>query len=369
MISAKKKKMSLRLRLAFMNIVILLIICIMLTFNANISGNKLIKAVNTTSAISNKSTFGESMEEEALITAKRDFKYETVYSMVFIIMMGSTLTFYLSGKVMKPLTKLSEEVVNRDINNLSQKINVVETGDEIESLTEAFNIMLDKINKAYINQKNFSVNAAHELRTPLAVLQSKIEVFKKKENRSLDEYKNLIDIIGTNIESLANIVKDLLQLTNEDEIKLNESVNINEIIEECIFELEGIAEEKNIYIKLVGDEVTLVGNDGLLQRAFYNLIENAIKYNTQDGEVIIEIVKNIDNIVIKIIDTGKGIPNNLKSDIFDSFTRVDKSRNREIGGNGLGLAIVKNIIDKHNGTIEVKDNKLTGSIFQIKFKM
>lgn len=369
MTRVKKKKISLRLRLAIMNIVILFIMCIVLTFGANVSGSKLVGAVNTTSAITNNILSEESSEEGALVTAQRNFKHETVYSMVFIIIMGSTLTFYLSGKVMKPLTKLSEEVANRDINNLSEKIVVEETGNEIENLAEAFNIMLEKINNSYVNQKNFSVNAAHELRTPLAVLQSKIEVFKKKENRSLDEYKHLIDIIGINTERLANIVKDLLEITNEDEIKLNESVNINEIIEECIFELEGIAEEKNISIKLIGDKVTLVGNDGLLQRAFYNLIENAIKYNIQDGDVIIKVVNDIDNIVIKIIDTGKGIPNNLKMDIFEAFTRVDKSRNREIGGNGLGLAIVKHIIAKHNGTIEVKDNKFKGSVFEIKFKV
>lgn len=369
MTRVKKKKISLRLRLAFMNIVILFAMCIILTFTANISAHKIVEATNTIPAITNNSLSVDSLEQCTLATKKRDFKYETVYSMVFIIIIGSILTFYLSGKVMKPLTKLSEEVANRDINNLSEKIVIEETGDEIEILTEAFNIMLDKINNSYVNQKNFSINAAHELRTPLAVLQSKIEVFKKKENRSLDEYKHLIDIIGRNTESLANIVNDLLELTNEDKIKLNESVNINEIIEECIFELEGIAEEKNISIKLIGDEVTLLGNDGLLQRAFYNLIENAIKYNMPNGEVIIEIVNDIDNIAIKIIDTGNGIPGDLKANIFEPFTRVDKSRNREIGGNGLGLAIVKHIINKHNGTIEVKDNKLTGSVFEIKFKV
>ena len=271
--------------------------------------------------------------------------------------------------MLKPLGNLSNEVNNININNLSKKLEVPQSGDEVESLTKSFNKMMEVINSSYIMQKNFSANVAHELNTPLAVLQTKIEVFNKKEDRTLDEYKDLLSTINRNTQRLSHLVKDMLELTNEQEIHINQKVYIKELIEEITFELERIARDKNITIQVRGEEVCIYGNDSLLQRTFYNLIENAIKYNVVDGRVLVNIINERNNVIIEVKDSGNGIPDELKNKVFDPFFRIDKSRDREIGGSGLGLAIVKHILDKHNATIEVKDNLPRGTTFIIKFNI
>ena len=214
----------------------------------------------------------------------------------------------------------------------------------------------------YQVQKNFSANAAHELRTPLAAIQTQLDVFQMKPDRNPEEYTNLLQSIGESTERLSNLVKDLLTFTNEQGIGKKEPVELRPLLEETVFELEEYAATKQIEITISG-QGTVLGDDSLLQRAFFNLLSNAIRYNVDCGSIFIEIT----DAQVTIADTGIGIPDEAKSHIFDTFFSVDKSRSRELGGSGLGLAIVKSIIEKHNGYIYVKNNQPQGSIFIVGF--
>ena len=225
--------------------------------------------------------------------------------------------------------------------------------------------MTHKLNDAFIMQKRFSQSAAHELRTPLAVIKTKLDVFKKKNVHSIDDYNSLIDIISSHTNRLSNIVTSLLELTNMEDIQLDENVNLDKIFNSIKDDLAILCENKNIEVNVSHNNINILGNYNLLYRAFYNIVENAIKYNNSNGKIDIEIDSNDNKVIIKISDTGLGIPYDMKKDIFEPFFRVDKSRSRQIGGAGLGLSIVKTIIEKHNGTITVTDNKPKGTVFTI----
>lgn len=236
--------------------------------------------------------------------------------------------------------------------------------DEIHDLAVSFNSMTEKVNEAFLMQKRFSNNAAHELRTPLAVMRTKLDVFKKRKNPKSEEYDKLIQSMNSQLVRLSDIVNSLLSLTNMEDMDLNQKINLKEMIETICNDLYFISEKKGVKMNIIGKDEVIRGNYDLIYRAFYNLIENSIKYNNENGEVEINI-KNENEIVIK--DTGIGIPDELKANIFEPFFTVDKSRSRKLGGAGIGLSIVKSILDKHNGEIIVRDNEYNGSIFTIKF--
>lgn len=214
-------------------------------------------------------------------------------------------------------------------------------------------------------QKRFSQNAAHELRTPLSVIKTKLDVFKKKSNRTKEEYETLLTIIERYVERLSNLVQELLELTNIDALEYTQTIHIKAILKEVVEELSIPTKEKNIKISLIGEEQSLQGNADLMYRAFYNLVENAIKYNIENGSIEIELINIENDIKVLIKDTGIGIAYKVRNLIFEPFFRVDKSRSRKLGGAGLGLSIVKSIIEQHQGKISVSDSIYGGTCFII----
>lgn len=232
-------------------------------------------------------------------------------AIIVLIVGGSYMTYYYSSKTLKPLEKLNEEMNKINVNNLKVNLQVQNTGDEVDQLTKTFNTMTSKLHDSYILQKIFSANAAHELRTPLSVMQTKIDVFKMKD-RSMKEYEEFLAIIEDSTSRLVEIVKDLLDFTNEQIVDMSESVNLREVVEEVIYELEDLEIKNKIAISLVGDDTAINGNDGLLQQAVYNLVENAIKYSNKNERVEIEILKKKEQVILKISDTGMGIPDEMK---------------------------------------------------------
>lgn len=374
------KKMSLRKKLTFTSIVILSSMCILLTLTALYSANNL--ASTMSSSISSYTQLPEELEntnESSIDTesvqslkpstevAAKTFRINNIAVMMVLIIAGSYMTYYHSNKTLKPLEKLNEEMNKINANNLNTSIVFQNTGDEVDQLTKSFNTMISKLHDSYMLQKNFSSNAAHELRTPLTVMQTKIEVFKMKK-RSMNEYEDFLAIIEDSTWRLSEIVKDLLDFTNDQAVDMTEQVNIREIVEEVLYELEDKAVKDKITISLLGEDAVINGNDSLLQQAIYNLVENAIKYNNKNGEIVVEILKEKEQVILKVSDTGIGIPDEMKECIFQPLFRVEESRNREIAGSGLGLAIVKNIIEKHGAIMKVEDNIPQGSCFEIIFK-
>lgn len=297
--------------------------------------------------------------------AKKQFTYSSIIFMILIIFIGMTITYIVLGRALKPVKDLSKIIKNINENNLEQHIENFTTKDEIGSLAASFNLMMDRLSKSFAIQKQFASNAAHELKTPLAIIKSGIQVLKMEERPSLEDYKENVEITEQSIERLIQIVNDLLKLNTKNLEKFTDKISIQETIQNILSELKPITEKKEISIQLGECNEFMLGNAILIYRALFNLIENAVKYNKEKGSINISATLKNNSIIINISDTGMGIAAEELPNIFEPFYRVDKSRSREIGGSGLGLSIVKTIIDKHDGTITVTSIQNVGTNFQI----
>lgn len=375
------KKMPIRLRLTVMTVVLLTVCCVGLTLILNFSANRMATKIDVTSAIaplvdgeewgdestqSASSNITPSVPSEASQKARIDFRIESIVYMLLVIVGGGFLTYNLSGKALKPLDTLNRQVKNINVHNLSETLSVPPTKDEIAELTVTFNGMKAKLDTFFMMQRRFSASAAHELRTPLAVLQTKIDVFKKNRAHTTEEYDALIYVIEKQTKRLRGLVASLLDMTNMDDNVEQSSICLKDIFEDIITELSHMTKDKNVTMTLDCDNSIVFGNNDLLYRAFYNLVENGIKYNIDGG--IVEVIVNRlskEQVSIKIKDSGIGIADKYKTKIFEPFYRVDKSRSRQLGGTGLGLSTVDSIIKKHNGTMTVTDNESNGTCFNV----
>ena len=372
------KKISIRVRLTVLSILTLIVCCVGLTIILNISANRMADVIEATPIIpaleTNKESTAQTPPPISMIPlspskesqiARTNFLYQSILYMLLVVATGGGITYFVSGKALVPLRELSNQMKNRTIHNLSEDLPVPVSNDEIADLTGSFNQMSNKLDEAFAMQKRFSQSAAHELRTPLTVLKTKVDVFNKKKEHTADEYDKLLSVITTHTDRLAELVMDLLDLTNMDALDCNEQIELKALLSDITQELAPLAREKNIVVTVEGTEKDVPGNKSLLHRAFYNLIENAINYNTEYGEVHIRVEDASGQGLVTISDTGIGIPTELQELIFEPFFRVDKSRSRQMGGAGLGLATVKTIIEKHNGSITVSTNEVGGSCFTI----
>lgn len=374
-------KLSMRLRITVLNVLLLTICCVGLTLTLNLSANKMANVLEATPLMPSMET-GQgvllipyqqapqitlSTPSESSKLARSHFLYRSIFYMITIVLAGGIITYYIAGKALKPLSELNEQMKNLTVHNLSENLLVPESNDEIAELTLSFNQMSNKLDDAFAMQKRFSQSAAHELRTPLTVLKTKIDVFNKKQNRTNEEYTKLIEVFSANTHRLSDLVNNLLSLTNILSVDLNDEISLNTVFKEIIHEVKPLLSNKNITISLFenANEQVLSGNKNLLHRAFYNIVENAIKYNFENGSIEIYLDTQEGKNIISIKDSGISIPDEMKTLVFEPFFRVDKSRNRKIAGSGLGLSIVKTILDKHGGEIVVLDNPSGGSIFKI----
>ncbi|WP_312880337.1 sensor histidine kinase [Paenibacillus phytorum] len=376
------KKMPIRLRLTVMTVALLTVCCVGLTFILNLSADTMATRIDATLIVPAKQ-IGEDgrgvgnpqLPSSSMITlpagdsqqARMDFRMKSIIYMIFVIVGGGFLTYYMSGKALKPLNTLNGQLKNISVHNLSETLSVPPTKDEIAELTVTFNEMTDKLDSAFMMQGRFSASAAHELRTPLAVLQTKVDVFKKKKEHTNQEYDALISVIEKQTHRLRGLVGNLLDMTNMDDNGEQSSICLKDVFEDITSELSHIAKDKKVALILDCDNSIVTGNTDLLYRAFYNLVENGIKYNIDGGGKVEVIVNRLskEQVSIKIKDTGIGIPEKNKKHIFEPFYRVDKSRSRQVAGAGLGLSIVDSIITKHNGNLTVTDNEDGGTCFNV----
>lgn len=273
-------------------------------------------------------------------------------------------SIFMAVRVIRPVTAMSKEVSRISGNNLNIRLAVPNSKDEIAALAIAYNKMIDKLERAFEAQKNFSANAAHELRTPLTAMIANIEVCQLNESPALQEYRDTLDELLQNAERLKTLVNDLLMMNAANNVVLYEAVDMRELTEQIIKELAPVAGGIRFYNEL--SSMMLTGNRSLLYRAFFNLLQNAVKYNKPGGSITVGGAMTDNMSVITVSDTGIGIGEDQLDKIFDSFYCVDKSRSRELGGSGLGLAIVKSIIEKHNGTIEVQSEPGNFTTFTVR---
>lgn len=299
--------------------------------------------------------------DEIYLGSRDKFKTQSIVSAIVIILLGTGLTYYIAGHTLKPLNSLADKLEEIDENNLNIQIVPTLNGGEVARLTASFNHMLEKLDKAFHAKKLFASNAAHELKTPLANILTNIEVLQMDDNPDISEYEEVIGIIKENVERLTVLVQDLLRFNTEFDDELCEDVQTNKLFEKIISDLSVNINEKHITVTSNGN-INIFGEKPLLERAFFNLIQNAVKYNKDNGVIKITAADNI----ITIEDSGIGIPEGSLPQIFDPFYCVDKSRSRRLGGSGLGLSIVKQIFDKHGIKITVSSELGKGTKIFIK---
>lgn len=299
-------------------------------------------------------------------TGKSLFWLKSFAITVVVVIISGIITYKLADKFLTPLTDLNRRMKEVNDKNLSKSLEISPTGDEIEELSVSFNEMIDRLSKSFKDEKSFLQNAAHELRTPLAVLKTKLDVFNKESFHTTEDYKKLISGVKIQNEDLSHLVELLLQIEESNTVERKEEVELYDLIDEISMDLEPLYEEKNINFSLEGDKAKIMGSDILLYRVFYNLIENAIKYNFNNGQIKVNINDYKDRSVVHIKDTGIGIKPGNKEKIFDAFFR-DKRGIEEVKGAGLGLHLVKKIVELHRGEIEVLDVNPSGSEFVVQF--
>lgn len=304
--------------------------------------------------------------EQEIQETKEDFLLRSVIATTIIILLSSVCTYFLTKKTLTPLQKLTSEVSQIQAQNLSTQLAVPNSKDEIAQLTSSFNEMLTRLDNAFSTQKQFSANAAHELRTPLAVLQTNLEVFEKKQEPEIVEYRQLFTMIKEQTARLSQLVGTLLDMTNLKSVPRTDQVALEELVDEVFCDLDPVAEKAGISIDFNDSSnqdlhTAVTGSYVLLYRAVYNLVENAIKYNRPHGSVSVSVKQERGQAMVLVTDTGIGISPENQKKIFDPFFRVDKSRSRAMGGAGLGLALVDSIAKEHGGTVKVLESSETGS--------
>ena len=313
------------------------------------------------------------------------FLLRSVIATTIIILLSSVCTYFLTKKTLTPLQKLTSEVSQIQAQNLSTQLAVPNSKDEIAQLTRSFNEMLTRLDNAFSTQKQFSANAAHELRTPLAVLQTNLEVFEKKQEPEIVEYRQLFTMIKEQTARLSQLVGTLLDMTNLKSVPRTDQVMLEELVDEVFCDLDPVAEKAGISIhfddsssqdwhtdvhtpdaSVLNNNIrNITGSYVLLYRAVYNLVENAIKYNRPNGSVTVSVKEKNGQAMILVKDTGIGISPENQKKIFDPFFRVDKSRSRAMGGAGLGLALVDSIAQEHGGSVKVLESNEKGSIIAL----
>lgn len=299
---------------------------------------------------------------------KADYKRKSLAFSVMMALFGGVVTYFICGRALKPLNEFSKKIEEVQAQNLADS--EIEENDvkELNQLSVSYNKMLKRLSEAFETQRQFTANAAHELRTPLAVMQVQLDVYNSTKHPDNDACATqTIQMVTEQNERLSKMVKTLLDMSELQTVARDDEIALDALVEEVLADLEPLAQEKHIQLVQACEPVTMMGSDILIYRLVYNLVENAIKYNRLDGTVTVMATEKEGHICIQVEDTGNGIPEELKVRVFDPFFRVDKSRSRALGGVGLGLALVHEIVRVHDGEITIKDNKAGGTTFEVRF--
>lgn len=299
---------------------------------------------------------------------KADYKKRSLLISAFMALLGGVVTYFISGRALKPLYEFSDKIEEVQAQNLSDSRIEENKVKELNQLSISYNKMLERLSEAFEVQRQFTANAAHELRTPLAVMQVQLDLYNSAKHPENDECaKQTIKMVTEQNERLSKMVKTLLDMSELQTVARDEKIEVDALVEEVLADLEPLAQEKDINLVEKCDEMTMMGSDILIYRLVYNLVENAIKYNNPGGQVIVTALQQGEHKKIMVEDTGSGIPKDLRERIFEPFFRVDKSRSRALGGVGLGLALVREIVRVHDGNITVRDNDAGGTTFEVEF--
>lgn len=299
---------------------------------------------------------------------KADYKRNSLIITVLLALLGGVVTYFISGHALRPIREFSDKIEEVQAQNLSDSRIEENNVKELNQLGISYNKMLERLSEAFEIQRQFTANAAHELRTPLALMQVQLDLYNSASHPGNDaDTLQTIKMVTEQNDKLNRMVKTLLDMSELQTVGRNDKIILDAIVEEVLADLEPLAVEKNI--KLIGkcEDATMIGSDILIYRLVYNLVENAIKYNHPLGQVTVTAYQRNKHVYLSVEDTGSGIPKELRERVFEPFFRVDKSRSRELGGVGLGLAFVREIVRVHDGSICIKSGKTGGTIFEVTF--
>lgn len=300
---------------------------------------------------------------------KEDYKRNSLIVSTLLALLGGVAAYFISGHALKPIREFSDKIEEVQAQNLADSRIEVSKIKELNQLSVSYNKMLERLSDAFEIQRQFTANAAHELRTPLSLMQVQLDLYHSTQHPGSDaDTVQMIKMLTEQNDRLGKMVKTLLDMSELQTVGRDEKIILNDLVDEVLEDLELLAQEKNI--KLIGKykNITMIGSDILIYRLVYNLVENAIKYNHSDGQVTVNAYKKQKHIYLSVEDTGSGIPKELRERVFEPFFRVDKSRSRELGGVGLGLALVHEIVRVHDGSISIKSNPAGGTIFEVIFE-
>ena len=373
------KKLSLQWRLTIITTVFIALICGCLTMFVYSNGVYYINSLQDAVTLQDENEIYIGIPDGAwdgfvedfsvqVYNNKLDYRQKSLIISALMALLGGVITYFISGHALKPLRVFSDKIEKVQAQNLADSGIEENEVKELNQLSMSYNKMLGRLSDAFEAQRQFTANAAHELRTPLALMQVQLDTYNACAHPGNDEAAvETIKMMTEQNERLGKMVKTLLDMSELQTVARDEVIALDALIEEVLTDLESLAARKNIRLVRECESVTMTGSDILIYRLVYNLVENAIKYNIDGGQVTVTCKEWNKHIHIRVSDTGKGIPEELRSRIFEPFFRVDKSRSRELGGIGLGLALVNEIVRVHEGSIEIKGNRAGGTDFEIEF--
>ena len=299
---------------------------------------------------------------------KADYKRNSLIISTLLALLGGVAVYFISGHALRPIREFSDKIEEVQAQNLSDSQIEENNVKELNQLSISYNKMLERLSDAFEIQRHFTANAAHELRTPLALMQVQLDLYNSTKHPENDaDTLQTIKMVTEQNDKLSRMVKTLLDMSELQTVGRDDKIMVDAIVEEVLADLEPLAQEKNIKLIEKCEKIIMTGSDILIYRLVYNLVENAIKYNHPGGQVTVISYQNEKHIYLSVEDTGNGIPEELRERVFDPFFRVDKSRSRELGGVGLGLALVHEIVRVHDGNIAIKSNPAGGTIFEVVF--
>ena len=374
-----KKGLSLRWKLTLMTAFMVVVACLSISFFISNSASLYMNEIGASAiAILPGGNFSENnagdlevhLDPKAIVSdmvksTQIEFWAKSLLITLIITLIGSSLMYFIVGYALRPLRNFTKQIEDIQAKNLQLSVLPQSKSVEIVRLTSAFNRLLKRLGDTFLAQRQFSASAAHELRTPLAVMRTRFEVFDKNKAPDITEYKETISMARTQIDRLSHVIDLLLEMTELQSAEKSDDISLAELVEEVICDLTEVSEKKSVSLIQKPGNAIVTGSDTLIYRAIYNLVENAIKYNKEGGEVSVSVEDDEQFSKVIISDTGPGIAKEDWEKIFEPFFRVDKSRSRMMGGAGLGLALVKEIAVQHGGDVRVADSTDNGTTIEL----
>ena len=370
------KRLSLQWRITLMTAALIGVTCVLMNCLIGYSGKRYMDAIGSGISAYSEIENGapdafdpqsKRPDDELTIIisgAQAAFGVTNWYITAAVTLAGGVLAYFVSGRALKPLRSFTSQVEQVQLNNLADMRIDEDTISEFRQLSRSFNQMLERLNNAFSAQRQFTGNAAHELRTPLALMQAQLELFSAEHPDLLPETAEFLSLLREQTERLTQMTKTLLEMSNLQQVARNEQLQLAPMVEEIFTDLASLAEKRSITLEAEGD-AALTGSDALIYRMLFNLTENAVKYNRLGGSVRVELAQGQEKCIIRVSDTGCGIPEEYQRSIFHPFFRLDKSRSREYGGAGLGLSLVWEIANLHGGSVWVEESSDKGTTIAV----